>query len=230
MIPGEEPAIGEVLHLRKPSENKPTLRDQSEDSVETIQVTEVKVEEDGIEVNLDEVASKKVERDVENQLEVLEESETAENAGDISDDGSDDGSDEEALSDLSSATEVSVQVPDSESSASAEDETSTPEFVEGGEKEVAEEYTEVTEPLELTSVHEEIIAPDVNQAPTESDISEPSSEVMETRERSFHKVSEGETLFSIARLYDLTLMNLKQWNALDGVTIEAGQKLFVEPR
>ena len=159
-------------------------------------------------------------------MEVLEESETAENAGDISDDGSD----EEALSDLSSATEVSVQVPDSKSSAPAENESSMPELVEGVEKEVAEENPEVAEPVKLISVHEEIIAPDINQTPTETAISEPSSEVIETRERSFHKVSEGETLFSIARLYDLTLMNLKQWNALDGVTIEAGQKLFVEPR
>lgn len=219
MIPGEEPAIGEVLHLRKPSENKPTLRDKSEDSVETNQATEVKVEDDDIEVNLEEVASKKVEIDVENEQDALDESEPAENSGDKSDNGSD----EEALSDLSSATEVAVQVPGSNSLASVEDESSMPELVEGVEQ-------EVTEPAEPTSVNEEIIVPDINQAPTETAISESSSEVVETRERSFHTVSGGETLFSIARLYDLTLMNLKQWNDLDGVTIEVGQKLFVEPR
>ena len=88
----------------------------------------------------------------------------------------------------------------------------------------------MTEPVEPIIVNEESIAPDVNQAPSETALSEPMPEVIETRERSFHTVSEGETLFSIARLYDLTLMNLKQWNALDGVGIEVGQKLFVEPR
>ena len=88
----------------------------------------------------------------------------------------------------------------------------------------------MNEPVERTSVVEEIVVPDVSQSTTETSISGPSPEAIEKRERSFHTVSEGETLFSISRLYDLTLMNLKQWNTLDGVTIEVGQKLFVEPR
>ena len=88
----------------------------------------------------------------------------------------------------------------------------------------------MTEPVEKNPVNKENIAPDANQVPAETALSEPTPEVIETRERSFHTVAEGETLFSIARLYDLTLMNLKQWNALDGVGIEVGQKLFVEPR
>ena len=232
MIPGEEPAIGEVLHLRKPSENKPTLRDKSEDSVDTIQITEDKVEEDGIEVNLEEVASQNVEintaidteidteidREIneENDGAALEDSETSEHVTDVADDGSDD----DALSDVSSAPQAHVEVADGQLSASSEDESSS-ELTEGVKTNVAEEDTEVTEPLEPNSVNEENIVPEASQTP---------EEVAETRERSFHKVSEGETLFSIARLYDLTLMNLKQWNALDGVTIEVGQKLFVEPR
>ncbi len=235
MIPGEEPAVGEVLHLRKPSENKPTLRDKSEDNAETTHATEGKMEEeeDDIEVNLEEVASQNAETDsetdseidreinVEKNAEALEASEPAEQAADISDDGPG----EEALSDVSPAPQVSVEVADGQISTLSEDESS-PELVEGVETDVAE----VTEPVEPIIVNEESIAPDVNQAPSETALSEPMPEVIETRERSFHTVSEGETLFSIARLYDLTLMNLKQWNALDGVGIEVGQKLFVEPR
>ena len=226
MIPGEEPAVGEVLHLRTPSENKPALRDKSEDNVEISQATEVKVEEEeDTEVNLEEVANQNVEINEEKDSESLKESEPAEHAADISDYGSS----EEGLSDVSPAPQVEVEVADSQLSASSEDE-SLPELVEGVETDVAEEDTEATEPVERNPVNEESSAPDANQVPIETALSEPTSEVIETRERSFHTVSEGETLFSIARLYDLTLMNLKQWNALNGVGIEVGQKLFVEPR
>ena len=229
MIPGEEPAVGEVLHLRKPSENKPALRDKSEDDVETIQATEAKEEEDGIEASLEEVASQEVvmdteidrEIDVEKNTEALEESEPAEHVANISDDGSG----EEVLSDVSPAPQGSVEVADGQISTLSEDESS-PELIEGVETDVAE----MTEPVDPIIANEESVAPDVNQAPSETASSESMPEVIETRERSFHTVSEGETLFSIARLYDLTLMNLKQWNALDGVSIEVGQKLFVEPR
>jgi LysM repeat protein len=239
MIPGEEPAVGEVLHLRKPSESKPTLRDKSEDNAETSQATEVRVEEEegDTEANLEEVASQNVEIDTEidreidseineeKDAEVLEDSETVEHVVDISDDGSS----EEGLFDISSAPQVEVEVDGGQLSTFSEDE-SFPELVDGVETDVAEEDTEVTEPVEKNPVNEENIAPDANQVPAETALSEPAPEVIETRERSFHTVSEGETLFSIARLYDLTLMNLKQWNALDGVSIEVGQKLFVEPR
>lgn len=220
MIPGEEPAVGEVLHLRKPSESKPTLRDKSQDNAETSQATDVKVEEkeEGTEVNLEAVASQNIEIDTE-------ESETAEHVTDIADESSD----EDALFDVSFAPQVEVEVADGQISASSEDESSL-ELAEGVEMDVAEEDTEVTEPVEENPVNEENIAPEVNQAPIETALSDPQPEVIETRERSFHTVAEGETLFSIARLYDLTLMNLKQWNALEGVTIEVGQKLFVEPR
>ena len=221
MIPGEEPAVGEVLHLRKPSENKPALRDKSEDDVETIQATEAKEEEDGIEANLEEVVSQEVVTDREKNTEALEESEPAEHAADISDDGAG----EEVLSDVSPAPQVSVEVADGQISTLSEDESS-PELIDGVETDVAE----VTEPVQPIIVNEESMALDANQVSAETAISEPTSEVTETRERSFHTVSEGETLFSIARLYDLTLMNLKQWNALNGVGIEVGQKLFVEPR
>ena len=239
MIPGEEPAVGEVLHLRKPSESKPALRDKSEDNTETSQATEVRVEEgeEGTEANLEEVASQNVEidteinREVDSEIneeedaEVYEESEPSEHAVDISNDGSS----EEALADVSSAPQVEVEDGDKQLSTFSEDE-SLPELVDGVETDVAEEDTEVTEPVEKNPVNEENIAPDANQVPAETALSEPAPEVIETRERSFHTVAEGETLFSIARLYDLTLMNLKQWNALDGVGIEVGQKLFVEPR
>ena len=229
MIPGEEPAVGEVLHLRKPSDNKPALRDKSEDDVETIQATEAKEEEDDVEANPEEVVSHEVvidtEINVEKDAEVLEESEPAEHAADISDDGPG----EEALSDVSLAPQVSEEVADGQISSLSEDESS-PELVEEVEEDITQEENEATEPVELTTVNEESSVPDANQVPAETAISEPTPEVIETRERSFHTVSEGETLFSIARLYDLTLMNLKQWNALDGVGIEVGQKLFVEPR
>ena len=223
MIPGEEPAIGEVLHLRKPSDNKPTLRDKSEVNAVADPVVEVEEdgEEAGSEINIQEVVNQEVEKEeVKKEVEAMEGSENAEKVADKSNDSPD----EAALSDLNPVPQNSIQVTD------IEDESSIHDLVEEVEKEVAEEDTEVPGPVEQTSVEEERNDPEVNQAPTETAVPEPSSEVIVIRERSFHTVAEGETLFSIARLYDLTLMNLKQWNALEGVTIEVGQKLFVEPR
>lgn len=42
-----------------------------------------------------------------------------------------------------------------------------------------------------------------------------------------HTVSKGETLYSIARLYGISVDNLKSWNNLNGAGISEGQKLIV---
>ena len=42
-----------------------------------------------------------------------------------------------------------------------------------------------------------------------------------------HRVKQGETLASIARLYSTTVASLKQWNHLKGTTIAAGQHLTI---
>lgn len=45
--------------------------------------------------------------------------------------------------------------------------------------------------------------------------------------RSVHRVKPGETLYSIARLYDTTVDTLKRWNSLRGSAIRTGQRLTV---
>jgi len=42
-----------------------------------------------------------------------------------------------------------------------------------------------------------------------------------------HRVKQGETLFSIAKLYQTTVSALKQWNRISGNAIQAGQRLTI---
>jgi membrane-bound lytic murein transglycosylase D len=42
-----------------------------------------------------------------------------------------------------------------------------------------------------------------------------------------HRVKRGETLFSIARLYQTTVAALKQWNRISGNAIQTGQRLTI---
>jgi membrane-bound lytic murein transglycosylase D len=42
-----------------------------------------------------------------------------------------------------------------------------------------------------------------------------------------HKVKRGETLFSIARLYETSVSALKQWNRIPGNAIQTGQRLTI---
>ena len=42
-----------------------------------------------------------------------------------------------------------------------------------------------------------------------------------------HRVKRGETLFSIARLYQTTVTALKQWNRISGSAIKIGQRLTI---
>lgn len=42
-----------------------------------------------------------------------------------------------------------------------------------------------------------------------------------------HTVERGETLYSIARQYDVTLSELRSWNNLNGSEIEVGQQLYI---
>lgn len=44
-----------------------------------------------------------------------------------------------------------------------------------------------------------------------------------------HTVQQGETLFSISRLYDVTVGDLRRWNRLQSDELNPGQELFVGP-
>lgn len=210
MIPGEEPAVGEVLHLRKPSENKVALRENQEKLPVTETVQSVEAEDTATKV--EEIASQEV--------EVVEEVVVNENVKDTSA-----NIEERNLLDTLTTLQDSIPLMASEDSISNEEDQSP---LSSTSNSVID--TIAVAPIAQMPAQEESNGSDIDQAPEEAVMPDTSSEVIEIRGRPFHIVAEGETLFSIARLYDLTLMNLKQWNALDGVGIEVGQKLFVEPR
>ncbi len=44
-----------------------------------------------------------------------------------------------------------------------------------------------------------------------------------------HTVQQGETLFSISRLYDVTVGDLRRWNRLQSDELDPGQELLVGP-
>jgi membrane-bound lytic murein transglycosylase D len=58
----------------------------------------------------------------------------------------------------------------------------------------------------------------------------PSQQERTEEVRIVHRVKQGETLSSIARLYQTTVASLKQWNRLNGNAIEVGQRLTVVSR
>lgn len=49
-----------------------------------------------------------------------------------------------------------------------------------------------------------------------------------TKESEYHKVQKGDTLYSIARKYNISVQHLKEANGLTGNTISVGQELIVE--
>lgn len=44
-----------------------------------------------------------------------------------------------------------------------------------------------------------------------------------------HTVAQGETLYSISRMYDVSVEEIRQWNELSGDTIHIGQQLLLHP-
>lgn len=48
-------------------------------------------------------------------------------------------------------------------------------------------------------------------------------------QKGVHEVGQGETMYSIARQYDVLVEDLKRWNNLDGNELKIGQQLFVAP-
>jgi LysM repeat protein len=44
-----------------------------------------------------------------------------------------------------------------------------------------------------------------------------------------HLVIKGDTLYNICKRYDVTVNQLKEWNNLENITIQIGQKLIVSP-
>jgi len=48
-----------------------------------------------------------------------------------------------------------------------------------------------------------------------------------TRDKVIHRVRRGDTLYSIARRYDTTVAELKEWNRLRGNSIQVGQRLTI---
>ena len=79
------------------------------------------------------------------------------------------------------------------------------------------EATEATEPTELTEP----------ENTTEPVSRTPVSTQNTTAPAQFHKVSPGETLYSIAKRYNISLDTLKKWNNLNSNNIYPGQKLNI---
>jgi LysM repeat protein len=44
-----------------------------------------------------------------------------------------------------------------------------------------------------------------------------------------HIVVKGDTLYNICKRYSVTIEQLKQWNNIENITIQIGQKLIVSP-
>ncbi|MDZ7646035.1 MAG: LysM peptidoglycan-binding domain-containing protein [Cytophagales bacterium] len=45
-----------------------------------------------------------------------------------------------------------------------------------------------------------------------------------------HKVTAGETLFSISRLYDVSVDEIKAWNSLPSNSLSMGQELVIKKK
>jgi membrane-bound lytic murein transglycosylase D len=54
-----------------------------------------------------------------------------------------------------------------------------------------------------------------------------SRRVVSAPEKVIHRVRRGDTLFSIAKRYDTTVQDLKEWNRLRGNAIKVGQRLTI---
>jgi membrane-bound lytic murein transglycosylase D len=63
--------------------------------------------------------------------------------------------------------------------------------------------------------------------PASSDVRTAAPRVESASEKVIHRVRRGDTLFSIARRYDITVDELKEWNRLRGSTIQVGQRLTI---
>ncbi|MBK6729636.1 MAG: LysM peptidoglycan-binding domain-containing protein [Bacteroidetes bacterium] len=46
-------------------------------------------------------------------------------------------------------------------------------------------------------------------------------------EKIMHKVQSKETLYSISKMYEVTVADIQKWNKLNGNTISIGQQLIV---
>jgi LysM repeat protein len=57
----------------------------------------------------------------------------------------------------------------------------------------------------------------------------PKSKVQQNGSRT-HKVTAGETLFSISRLYDVSVDDIKSWNSLPGNSLSTGQELVIKKK
>jgi LysM repeat protein len=57
----------------------------------------------------------------------------------------------------------------------------------------------------------------------------PSGDVYSQQQTEYHTVQPGETLFSIARDFNLTVGDLRRWNDLDSDNLSAGQTLRIAP-
>ncbi len=49
------------------------------------------------------------------------------------------------------------------------------------------------------------------------------------KDAKFHTVREGETIFSIAKVYDVTPLEIKKWNNLDNINLKKGDIIQVKP-
>jgi LysM repeat protein len=50
-----------------------------------------------------------------------------------------------------------------------------------------------------------------------------------SKDRKVHRVESGQTMFSISRMYDVSIDDIKKWNDLEDYNISVGQELYVSP-
>jgi membrane-bound lytic murein transglycosylase D len=70
--------------------------------------------------------------------------------------------------------------------------------------------------VDVTAVSQPVVQPAVAEAKVDS-----------VPEKIIHRVKRGDTLFSIARRYDTTVEELKEWNRLRSSSIQIGQRLTI---
>lgn len=77
----------------------------------------------------------------------------------------------------------------------------------------------------LTKDETEIIKPEAPKVITKEDADKKSIDTSKAHFRVIHKVSAGQTLFSIAKLYGVTVTEIKTWNKLTSNIVEIDQEL-----
>jgi len=102
-----------------------------------------------------------------------------------------------------------------------------PESIHTGQKLQVPDFDDQT----IDQARQETLEQERQQAAREAAIAEAASAQPDSDDgtRKTHTITPGQSLFIIAQYYDVTIDQLKEWNALTSDTIFAGQDLYVAP-